>query len=142
LSLVYLDEPDTGLAELQQQQQKIDTSLATLREAMESIKGDVPGEIAGRMTDLESQLDELPDVRTQINVRSLSPDEVNEYHNKLIDTAAGLFDAQARTVPDVEASQNGITATGLFRASDQMSRAASLATRHVTSGRTRGTDVT
>ncbi|WP_277068183.1 sensor histidine kinase [Saccharomonospora viridis] len=128
LSLVYLDEPDTGLAELQQQQQKIDTSLATLREAMESIKGDVPGEIAGRMTDLESQLDELPDVRTQINVRSLSPDEVNEYYNKLIDTAAGLFDAQARTVPDVEASQNGITATGLFRASDQMSRAASLAT--------------
>ena len=127
LSLMYLDKPSTGLAELQQQQQEIDTSLGALREAMETIKGDVPAEIASRMSNLESQLDQLPEMRTQINVREISATEVNEYYNELIDTAAGLFDAQARTVPDVDASQNGITATGLFRAADQMSRAASLA---------------
>ncbi|WP_024875589.1 sensor histidine kinase [Saccharomonospora piscinae] len=127
LSLVYLDRPAAGLADLQSQQQRIDTSLGSLRTAIDDIRADVPEEIGGRMSDLESRLDELPEMRTQINLRDVSADEVNEYYNALIDSATGLFDAQARLVPDVEATQNGIVATDLFRAADEMSRAASLA---------------
>ncbi|WP_277681762.1 sensor histidine kinase [Saccharomonospora azurea] len=133
MSLVYLEKPETGLVELQQQQQRIDDSLGVLRQAMGDM-GDLPDEISGRMRDLEASLEQLPDMRSQINLRSIGSDEVNKYYNELIDTATGLFDAQARFVPDVEASQNGLMATGLFRVSDEMSRAASLASSAFANG--------
>ncbi|WP_197321938.1 nitrate- and nitrite sensing domain-containing protein [Saccharomonospora sp. NB11] len=134
MSLVYLEKPETGLVELQQQQQRIDDSLGALRQAMEEIGDDLPPEISGRMRDLESSLDQLPDIRSQINLLSIGTSEVNDYYNELIDTATGLFDAQARVVPDVAASQNGLMATELFRVSDQMSRAASLASSAFANG--------
>ncbi|EHR63727.1 sensor histidine kinase [Saccharomonospora cyanea] len=134
LSLVYLEKRDTGLLELQQQQQQVDTSLGALRQTMADISSDLPEEISGRMRDLERSLDRLPEMRSQINLRSVLPDEVNEYYNELVDTAAGVFDAQARLVPDVEATQNALVATDLFRASDQMSRAASLASSAFANG--------
>ncbi|HVV08915.1 nitrate- and nitrite sensing domain-containing protein [Amycolatopsis sp.] len=134
LSLIYLDRPGVGLGDLQEQQQTIDRSLTSLRAAMTPVKDMVPDEIAQRMTDLESSLDQLPVVRTQIALRTVSKSQVNDFYNKLIDTAAGLFDAQARTVPDVTATQGAIGATEIFRASDSMSRAASLATSAFAAG--------
>ncbi|PRX50965.1 signal transduction histidine kinase [Prauserella shujinwangii] len=127
LSLVYLERPQVGLRDLQAQQQEIDRSLTELRSAMAPVKELVPAEIADRMNDLESRLDRLPVIRAEINLRTISPGQVNDFYNQLIDTAAGLFDAQARMVPDVTATQGGIAATEIFRAADQMSRAASLA---------------
>ncbi|CAM3064896.1 nitrate- and nitrite sensing domain-containing protein [Saccharomonospora xinjiangensis] len=134
LSLVYLEKRDTGLLELQQQQQQIDASLGTLRTTMDEIRSDLPDEIAGRMRDLEGRLERLPEMRSQINMRTIDPKEVNEYYNDLVATATDLFDAQARLVPDVDASQNGLVATDLFRTSDQMSRAASLASSAFSNG--------
>ncbi|WP_307849763.1 nitrate- and nitrite sensing domain-containing protein [Qaidamihabitans albus] len=127
LSLVYLERPEVGLRDLQAQQQEIDRSLTDLREAMGPVKELVPDEIATRMQALEDSLDRLPVLRAEINLRTISTAQVNDFYNELIDTAAGLFDAQARMVPDVTATQGGIGATEIFRAADQMSRAASLA---------------
>lgn len=140
LSLVYLEKQWVGLLELQQQHQRVDDSIATLREAMDEIRDDLPEEIASRIGDLERGLARLPDVRSGINLRTSSPEEVNEYYNGLIDTATRLFDTQARLVPDVEATQNGLMATELFRASDHMSRAASLASTAFAHGNFTSTD--
>ncbi|KAA9155427.1 sensor histidine kinase [Amycolatopsis acidicola] len=134
LSLIYLDRPGGGLTDLQKQQQDIDRELVSLRSAMSSIKDLVPDEIAQRVSDLESRLDQLPAVRTQIALRTVSKTQVNDFYNTLIDTAAGLFDAQARMVPDVTATQGGIGAVEIFRASDSMSRAASLGTSAFAAG--------
>lgn len=127
LSLVYLERPQVGLRDLQAQQQEIDRPLTELRGAMDGVRDLVPDEIAQRMRELEGQLDRLPAIRAEINLRTVPVAEVNDYYNNLIDTAAGLFEAQARIVPDAKATQGGIGATDIFRAADQMSRAASLA---------------
>ncbi|TVT18789.1 nitrate- and nitrite sensing domain-containing protein [Amycolatopsis acidiphila] len=126
LSLVYLEGSSVGLPELQNQQQAIDRNLTSLRSAMDSVLGMVPDEIAQRMRNLESSLDQLQVIRAQIDLRSATKPQVNDFYNHLIDTSAELFDAQARMVPDVTATQGAIGATEIFRASDQMSRAASL----------------
>ncbi|TNC24229.1 sensor histidine kinase [Amycolatopsis alkalitolerans] len=126
LSLVYLDGDAVTLPDLQQQQQSIDPNLASLRSAMDSAAGMAPNDIAQRMRNLETNLDQLPVIRTQVDLRTASKAQVNDFYNHLIDTSAELFDAQARTVPDVTATQGAIGATEIFRASDEMSRAASL----------------
>ncbi|WP_028662793.1 nitrate- and nitrite sensing domain-containing protein [Saccharomonospora halophila] len=127
LSLVYLAEPEAELSELQQRQREIDSTLSELREAMDSVRGLVPDEIAARMSRLEAGLDELSRVRAEVHLRTISAEEVDNFYNEVTDTAADLFDAQARVVPDVTATQGALGATDLFRVSDKMSRAASLA---------------
>ncbi len=127
LSLVYLAEPEAELNELQQRQREIDTTLGELRDAMDSVRDLVPDEIGARMSRLEAGLDELPRVRAEVHLRTISAEEVDDFYNEVTDTAADLFDAQARVVPDVTATQGALGATDVFRVSDKMSRAASLA---------------
>jgi hypothetical protein len=126
LSLVYLEGSSVTLPDLQNQQQGIDRNLTSLRSGMDSVLGMVPDEIAQRMKNLETSLDQLQVIRAQVDLRSATEAQVNDFYNHLIDTSAELFDAQARMVPDVTATQGAIGATEIFRASDQMSRAASL----------------
>lgn len=134
LSLIYLERPSVAQHDLQVQQQTIDQSLSDLRSAIGPVLSLVPAEIADRMNKLETGLDQLPAMRAGINTRTISKTQVDDFYNGLIDTATGLFDAQARLVPDVTATQGGIGATDLFRASDQMSRAASIASSAYVSG--------
>ncbi|HKS44851.1 MAG TPA: nitrate- and nitrite sensing domain-containing protein [Amycolatopsis sp.] len=126
LSLIYLERPSVGLRDLQLQQQSIDRPLGELRSAIQPVLKLVPDEIAAKMTQLGNSLDQLPVIRAEINLRTISKAQVNDFYNHLIDTAAGLFDAQARLVPDVAATQGAIGATDIFRSADQMSRAASI----------------
>ncbi|WP_116101217.1 nitrate- and nitrite sensing domain-containing protein [Amycolatopsis thermalba] len=134
LSLVYLERPQVGLRDLQAQQQSIDKSLTSLRSALAEVKSLVPDEIGQRMNQMESSLDQLPVIRAEINLRTISKEQVNDFYNRLLDTATDLFDSQARLVPDAESTQGGMTSVDIFRASDQMSRAASLASSAFAAG--------
>ena len=140
LSLVYLERPEVGLRDLQAQQQSIDKSLTSLRSALGEVKSLVPDEIGQRMNQLESTLDQLPVIRAEINLRTISKEQVNDFYNGLLDTATDLFDSQARLVPDAESTQGGMTSVDIFRASDQMSRAASLASSAFASGQMQPAD--
>jgi signal transduction histidine kinase len=126
IALQYLDNPASGLPELQAQQQKSDVDLAGLRDVFASAIDSAPAEIGTKMIALRDQLNQLPVIRSQINFKSIAKPQVNSFYNGVLDTAANLFDVQARVVPDATAVQGGITATIVFRAGDVMSRETSL----------------
>src|SRR5262249_45188671 len=113
-----------GLRALQAQQQQTDRALESLKEPMKSLVDAAPEAIATRLLELGGYLGRLPDIRAQLSAENttITKTQVNDYYNRLLDTATSLFDTQARIVPDVTASQGGIAATALFRATDLMSR--------------------
>ncbi|WP_406640182.1 nitrate- and nitrite sensing domain-containing protein [Amycolatopsis sp. WGS_07] len=126
LALQYLDSPSSGPQQLQQQEQDSDGKLKGLQEAFAATISSAPDEIASKVTALKAQLDQLPVLRSQVNFRSINRSQVNAYYNGVLDSAATLFDTQARIVPDATAVQGAISATSLFRAGDLMSRETSL----------------
>ena len=134
LALQYLDNPGLGKQRLQQQQSATDGQLASLQDAFASTISHAPDEIATKVNALKNQFDQLPVVRSQVNFRSIDRGQVNSFYNGVLDSASNLFDTQARVVPDVTATQGGITATSLFRASDMMSRETSLVSTAFASG--------
>ncbi|MER6871238.1 nitrate- and nitrite sensing domain-containing protein, partial [Amycolatopsis sp. NPDC000673] len=125
-ALQYLDSPSSGPQQLQQQEQDSDGKLKGLQEAFAATISSAPDEIASKVTALKAQLDQLPVLRSQVNFRSINRAQVNAYYNGVLDSAATLFDTQARIVPDATAVQGAISATSLFRAGDLMSRETSL----------------
>ncbi|MBB4686853.1 sensor histidine kinase [Amycolatopsis jiangsuensis] len=133
-TLQYLDNTAAGPQQLQQQQRDTDGKLKGLQTAFDSAISSAPDEIATKITALRAQLDQLPVLRSQANFRSIDRAQVNSYYNGVLDSAATLFDTQARVVPDSQAVQGAISATTLFRASDLMSRETSLVSSALTSG--------
>lgn len=133
-ALQFLDSPGTGADQLQQQRQSTDEKLKGLQDAFASTISSAPDAIAAKVTALKGQLDQLPVLRSQVGFRSIDRAQVNRYYNGVLDSAADLFDTQARIVPDATAVQGAIGATSLFRASDLMSRETSLVSTALTSG--------
>ncbi|WP_425427388.1 sensor histidine kinase [Amycolatopsis sulphurea] len=133
-ALRFLDTPATTPQQLDQQRRDADGKLKTLQDAFSDNISAAPDEIASKITTLRGQLDQLPVLRSQINFRSVGREQVNQYYNGVLDSAATLFDTQARAVPDATAVQGAISATTLFRVSDMMSRETSLVSTALTSG--------
>ena len=125
LGVAYLAQPSNDLQELLEQRQQTDQQLAALRSAATAALGNAPDSITTRWQRLTDYLDRLPSIRTTIDSRSATVREAHNFYNELLDAATDLFDNQARVVPDVRATQGGIVATEVFRASDLMSRAGS-----------------
>ncbi|MEO3778217.1 nitrate- and nitrite sensing domain-containing protein [Micromonospora sp. B11E3] len=125
LSVAYLAQPSRDLQKLLDQRQQTDERVAAMRAAAESALANAPQSILKRWKGLAGHLNELPGVRSTVDSRSADRQNVYDFYNELLDAATGLFDTQARIVPDVAATQGGIAATETFRASDLMSRAGS-----------------
>ncbi len=128
LSIYYLARPTTGLQGLINQRKQTDQRLSTLRDAANSALALAPASIKTRWKTLTDELDQLPEVRATIDAGTADQQHVYDFYNGLLDAATGLFDTQARVVPDVTATQGGIAATETFQASDLMSRAGSIIT--------------
>jgi signal transduction histidine kinase len=126
LSVAYLARPAAGFTSLLTQRQRTDAQLVTLRSAADGALANAPSSIIQEWTDLTGLLDRLPATRSAVDARSASEQSAYAFYNTVLDAATGLFDTQARVVPDVTASQGGITATEVFRAGDTMSRAGSV----------------
>ncbi|MFY1689589.1 nitrate- and nitrite sensing domain-containing protein [Plantactinospora sp. WMMB782] len=126
LSVSYLAQRAADQRRLVDQRQLTDGRLAALRAVASDALGNAPDSIVTRWQRLTEYLDQLPGVRSGIDSRSVDSNGAFRFYNELLDAATDLFDTQARVVPDVTATQGGITATDAFRASDQMSRSASM----------------
>lgn len=126
LSVAYLGQPTKGVQELLVQRQQTDTGLAAMRTAANSALANAPASILTRWKALTDYLDRLAGVRSTIDARTVDAQRAYSFYNDLLDAATNLFDTQARVVPDVTATQGGIAATEVFRASDLMSRAGSV----------------
>jgi signal transduction histidine kinase len=125
LSIAYLAQPASDLATLVEQRKQTDRGVAELRTAAESALALAPDSIVAKWTTLTEHLDKLPGTRSIIDSKSVNSQHAYGFYNELLDAATSLFDTQARVVPDVAATQGGIAATEVFRASDLMSRAGS-----------------
>lgn len=134
LSITYLAQPSNDLRALLDQRRQTDQGLSELRAVAGTALARAPESIVTRWNSLTNYLDQLPGTRSTIDSRSASTQQAYGFYNELLDAATGLFDTQARVVPDVKATQGGITATEVFRASDLMSRAASIIDGAVASG--------
>ena len=125
LSVAYLARPSRDLSALLDQRGKTDKQVADLRVAADDALGLAPDSIKSRWHTLTTALDQLPNTRSAVDARSMTAARAYAFYNTVLDAATDLFDNQARVVPDVTATQGGLTATEVFRASDLMSRAAS-----------------
>ncbi|WP_051808277.1 sensor histidine kinase [Actinoplanes subtropicus] len=125
LSVAYLARPSRDLNALLSQRSKTDKQVADLRTAAGAALGLAPDSIKSKWQALTTVLDQLPNTRSAVDARSLTAAKAYAFYNTVLDAATDLFDNQARVVPDVTATQGGLTATEVFRASDLMSRAAS-----------------
>ena len=126
LSVAYLARPTNALNPLLDRRRQTDQQVVALRAAADSALGQAPQSIKTRWATLVGYLDQLPTTRSAIDARSMNGLRAYVVYNDLLDAATDLFDTQARVVPDVTATQGGLTATEVFRASDLMSRAGSL----------------
>ncbi|WP_312034065.1 nitrate- and nitrite sensing domain-containing protein [Actinoplanes sp. TBRC 11911] len=135
LSVAYLARPSGGLTELLDQRRQTDQRVADLRTVGESALGRAPDSIKTRWKTLTDLLDQLPANRSAVDARTTSTTSAYAYYNQVLDASTDLFDAQARGVPDVTATQGGLTATDVFRASDEMSRAGSMIDGALTSAK-------
>jgi signal transduction histidine kinase len=126
LSMAHLAQPSDGLQSLLAQQQQTDTELSAMRTAAASMMSSAPDSIVGSYNKLLGYLDQLPKIRGEIDAGAATQPEVYAFYNNLLDSAANLFDTQARVVPDVTATQGAIAAVEVFRGGDVMSRAGSL----------------
>jgi signal transduction histidine kinase len=126
LSTAYLSHRQQEMRQLIDQRRQTDQLLAELREKAEPVLASAPGSIKVKWSALAQGLDGLPGMRTTIDSGSASPQQVYDFYNGLLDSAIGLFDTQARTVPSAEASVGGLAATEVFRASDLMARSSSI----------------
>lgn len=126
LSITYLSRPSSGgLTAMLDRRRQTDQQLSALRQVADGALANAPESILTRWRTLTGHLDELPNTRSAIDARSVSGQRAYTFYNALLDAATDLFDTQARVVPDVTATQGGITATDVFRAGDLMSRAGS-----------------
>jgi signal transduction histidine kinase len=128
VGIEYLGNAGVPLPDLQLRQQETDRKLNELDRVFGPAIDSAPAEIASRMKELKADLDQLPVLRSQVNFRSISKAQVNNFYDGLLDTAAHLFDTQARIVPDATAVQGAIAASEVFRSTDTMSREVSLVT--------------
>ncbi|MBP2478024.1 signal transduction histidine kinase [Crossiella equi] len=127
LGMVHLSKPgNQGTTELRLVQQQTDEALSVMKAALPPVVANAPSEVVDRINQLNVQLDELPRIRTRIETGGIDKAQVYGFYNSLLNSAAQLFDTQARIVPDVTSLQGGIGATAIFRAADRMSRSGSV----------------
>jgi anti-sigma regulatory factor (Ser/Thr protein kinase) len=126
LAMAYLARPANGTRSLVEQQHRTDTGLRAMEAAASSALSGAPAEITDRLGTFTGELGQLDRERARIQARTVNATQVYTFYDNLLDAATGLFDAQARVVPDAGITQSAIAAVALFRDADDMSRAGSL----------------
>ncbi|HEX3788105.1 MAG TPA: nitrate- and nitrite sensing domain-containing protein [Pseudonocardiaceae bacterium] len=134
LSMAYLAQPSLGLQTLLAQQQRTDPEISAMESAANGILSNAPQSIVTKFATLKGYLGQLPKIRGEVDAGVASQDDVYTFYNNLLDAATGLFDTQARVVPDVTATQGAIAGVEVFRATDLMSRASSIVSGAFASG--------
>jgi signal transduction histidine kinase len=126
LSLTTLAHAGGGLPELLAQQQKTRRLFAQMEAALGPTLSMAPEPMKQQVAHLNTYVNQISAIQGQVDSGTITTGQLNNFYNGLLDTSTGLFDTQARIVPDVTATQKAITATWAFRASDLQSRDASL----------------
>ncbi|MEU4805857.1 nitrate- and nitrite sensing domain-containing protein [Actinosynnema sp. NPDC023587] len=141
LAMTALSRRNPDLSALHEQQRVVDETTRTMRAAFDEASGNAPDEVITKIAELNALIGELPQRRAGVESGKTEKAAVYRYYNSVVDAGTALFGTQARVVPDAVASQGGLNATDLFRAADWMSRASSIASGALTSGRPSAEDL-
>lgn len=133
-ALAFLATPSADTTALHEQEARTSQGLQAMQTAAGSALSGAPPEIFYRLTVFAGLLGQLQQQRSMVDARSASAAHIFRYYNSVLDAATGLFDAQARLVPDAPITQSAIAAVNVWRATDDMSRAGSLAASALANG--------
>lgn len=135
LSMAYLAHRQSGLQTLLAQQKQSDQGLSAMQTAAGKALARAPQSIVSRMNTLVGFINQLPNIRGRIDAGIATTAEVSTFYNNLLDSATDLFGNQARIVPDASVVPGAIAATNVFHISDLASRAGSLISGALASGK-------
>ncbi|HVK19944.1 MAG TPA: nitrate- and nitrite sensing domain-containing protein [Actinokineospora sp.] len=125
ITALTAERPD--LPALAGPQQTTDLSLQDFTAALDAMPGSATPAVEARLTPFVTAVTALPDQRVQVGGGKADKTEIYAYYNGLLDAGLALFDTQARELPDADMVESTLTMIEVIRASDRMSRAASLA---------------
>jgi signal transduction histidine kinase len=134
LTMAVLNTDNADSIGLENQQRATDRAVEELGAAAADLSATAPPEINEKVRALNDGLASLAQRRAQVSGGTAKPDEIYLYYNSLLDAGFGLFDTQARLTPDPVALQGAMDSVAVFRASDQMSRASSIAAAAIGAG--------
>lgn len=116
------------------QRPKTDRTVAEMRRTLRVAAESASPEIAGKIRSLDGLLAQLPKQRQRAESGQAGRTEALNYYNEVLDAGLDVFESYTETVADTESGHAGHVGTELFRAADQMSRAASLGTTALADG--------
>ncbi|MFC5290349.1 nitrate- and nitrite sensing domain-containing protein [Actinokineospora guangxiensis] len=134
LTMAVLNTNNPDSVGLENQQRTTDRAVGELQTAMTELAANAPAEISVKVQALNDVLGPLEQRRAQVSGGTANADDIYRYYNSLLDAGSQLFDTQARITPDAVVQQEAMDAVDLFRASDQMSRASSIAAAAIGAG--------
>ncbi|GAA3437497.1 sensor histidine kinase [Kutzneria kofuensis] len=126
LGTAFLSGSTNDLSLLHDQEQQTDKYLASMKTAADALAQNAPPPVVQGLQKLNASIDQLPKIRAQVDSKTIDKQQVFDFYNTMLDSAWSLFDTQARILPAVTVSLGGVTSAAVFRATDLMSRSATL----------------
>jgi signal transduction histidine kinase len=126
LGTAFLSGSSNDLDTLHNQEQQTDKYLAAMKTAADALAKNAPPPVVQGLQKLNVSIDQLPKIRAEVDSKTIDKAQVFEFYNTMLDSAWSLFDTQARIVPAVTTALGGVTSASVFRATDLMSRSATL----------------
>ncbi|GAB3877451.1 hypothetical protein GCM10029964_026580 [Kibdelosporangium lantanae] len=124
----------SGSGELTDRRVATDQAVKSVRDLVEPVLSQSPKAVQDKYAEFNRVMDQLGGVRRQMDSRSISRADLYVFFNRLTDASINVFDAMAHAVPDQETAFSGVEVNSLFRAAEEMSRAATLVSGAITTG--------
>ncbi|RRO18441.1 sensor histidine kinase [Saccharopolyspora rhizosphaerae] len=113
---------------------RTDRTVAEARRTLRVAGESADPAIAGKIRAFDGLLAQLSRQRQRVESGQTSSADALDFYNEVLDAGLEVFESYTDTVADTETGHAGHVGTELFRAADQMSRAASLGTVALAAG--------
>ncbi len=137
-AISYVARSEENEKELRQQfektQEASDESMGRVIDSLAEFSNYAPGATEELIRELGEQFEGISDIRARVEARTASRTEVLDYYNTLMQTAADIFEEQARSNSGTEVSGAALSTSYIFRTVDLLSQTDAQLARAFTSG--------
>ena len=121
-SLRTMVNPQGGPGELPTLRKKVDTELVNIGDVATALSTGGSPELRAVLAGLDRVVEELPDLREQVDSGGVAPLVVYQSFNRYIDIFTAVLTELARSAPDVESAYEKLVGAELFAAAEDMAR--------------------
>ncbi|NLT56343.1 MAG: histidine kinase [Actinomycetales bacterium] len=121
-SLRKMVNPQGGPGELPTLRKKVDTELVNIGDVATALSTGGSPELREALAGLDRVVEELPDLREQVDSGGVAPLVVYQSFNRYIDIFTAVLTELARSAPDVESAYEKLVGAELFAAAEGMAR--------------------